>query len=83
MPTVKAKLAHAENLAEYLVEVIKANADAPGHDLVHVFEHAIRKVVRDSGSENNALIILAEKEYDQSLNYPFFSWLPKDQRIVT
>lgn len=80
--TVKAKVAEVGRLAEHLASTLKQNGLDTDVRVAHVLENAIRNVVANSGTQNNALIVVAEHEYDKDLNYPYFSWLPDDKRIV-
>jgi len=80
--TVKAKVVEVGRLAEHLAETLKQNGLDTDVRVAHVLENTIRNVVANSGTQNNALIVVAEHEYDKNLNYPYFSWLPDGKRIV-
>lgn len=93
---ISAKIVHAENVADYLVNVIQLNKGAleVSEDLASLkisvtesqlktlIEHAIRKILHDTGAQNNAVIVVAEKDYDSEFKYPYFSLLPENKKLI-
>lgn len=80
--TVKAKIIHSENLARHLVAVMTANAGLPVDQLPNLIENAIRKIIQDSGEQNNAVVVVGEKGFDERYSYPYFSFLPDDKKLI-
>lgn len=80
---VTGKFVHARRVAEHFAALIEANKDNPEvPSLVDLVENGFRKIVNDSGTNNNCFIVLAEKEFDERITYPYFSFLPDDKRLT-
>ena len=80
---VSAKIVHARRIAEHMEMLIKANeSNRNVASMADLFEQGFRKILNDAGENNNALIVLAEKNFDTDIVYPYFSFLPEDKRLV-